>query len=443
MTKDVIALVLAGGKMGNYGVLTQNRAKAALPFAANYRIIDFALTNLRQSRVERIGLIIQYLPASLIEHVGVGHPWDLDIYGRSLKIMPPFVGIDRIAWYKGTADALYQNLNFVYDLNPAHVIVLSAEHVYHLDFQPVIAAHRERNAQITMVTKDLPPEKCNTRFGYVTLGDGQRVIHYHEKPQDPPGNTVSVGIYVFETQVFLDLLSENAKGENHNLAKDILEPNAGKLRTYTYPMEGLWEYMEDVAEYYDTQLRMLQDNGFEMLRNWGVVTNLEYRGMGFAPAALCARNAEVSDIFAGVSCSIDGKVTNSILSPGVVIEQDAVVQNCILMHNCHVGRGAVLQSVVSDKDVRFEAKCRVGIDESGISIPSGLVSMNGPLTLTGKGACIGSQVSIPKGAQVRLGKQLQDQASADSEVRSLWEKPPLPGQGTGWQLGGVDSAPVR
>src|SRR5262245_44601373 len=173
--RDVMALVLAGGKMGDYGVLTQNRAKGALTFAGTYRIIDFALSNLVNAQISQIGIIIQYLPASLIEHVGVGQPWDLNGYGRMLKIMPPFVGMEKTIWYKGTADAIFQNLNFVRDAKPEHVVMLSGEHIYHLDYQAVLQSHRDRNADITIVTKELPAERLNRRFGYVVSDDSGRI----------------------------------------------------------------------------------------------------------------------------------------------------------------------------------------------------------------------------------------------------------------------------
>jgi glucose-1-phosphate adenylyltransferase len=220
---NTVALVLAGGRIGQYGVLTQNRAKGALTFAGHFRVIDFALSCLRRAQIEQIGIIIQYLPSSLIEHVGVGIPWDLNGYGRSLKIMPPFVGVEKTEWYKGTADALYQNLNFLDDSNPEDVIVMSGEHVVDVDFQDALHAHHDQKADVTFIVKEMPADRCSSRFGYVTTDDADRIERFVEKPATIPSQLVSTGIYIFKAAVLRKLLQQQAGGPDQNLAKDILE----------------------------------------------------------------------------------------------------------------------------------------------------------------------------------------------------------------------------
>ncbi|MCX7964419.1 MAG: sugar phosphate nucleotidyltransferase [Candidatus Sumerlaea chitinivorans] len=396
MTRKIIALVLAGGKTGQYGVLTRNRAKGALTFAGHYRIIDFTLSNLKHSRIENIGLVIQYLPASLIEHVGVGQHWDLNGYGRCLKIMPPFVGVEKTEWYKGTADALYQNWNFVQDLNPELIVVLSGEHVYHLNFCEAIAFHRDNNADVTMITCELRPQQCRTRFGYVLVGDNMRVERFCEKPAVPPCTTASTGMYVFRREVLEELLAKNAQEEKHNLAKDVLEPIVHELNSFAYPMRGPWEYMENVADYFDTHMRFLRQDGFEMLRQWGIITNLEFRDVGVAPAARIGTHANVSESLVCSKCFIEGTVENSILSPGVQVQRGAVVRNSILMHDCVVEEGAVLEHVISDRDAVFGKQCRVGSAEA----PAHPDPAMGRLTLVGKAA------RIEAGAVVEQGKEV-------------------------------------
>lgn len=417
--KNVIALVLAGGRMGHYGVLTRNRAKAALPFAANYRIIDFALSSLRHSQIDRIGIIIQYLPASLIEHVGVGAPWDLHLYGRTLKIMPPFVGIEHTAWYKGTADALYQNLNFIYDANPEIVIVLSGEHVYNYDFAHAVAVHRDSNADVTMVVRDLPRDRCACRFGFVQVEDGGRISSFHEKPNLPSSRVISTGIYVFRRSLLVDLLKANARQENHNLARDVLQPAASQAKCVACHMEGYWEYMENVGEYFDVQFDLMKPEQFEMLGRWGIITNTEYRGVGFAPAALCGPAAHVGNVIAGSGCRIEGTVENSILSPGVIVEKGAVIRNSILMHDCVVGENAHVENTVSDKDVHFLSGSVVGMGEAEGPCSTDMSSaLFGPLALIGKSAVIGEGVRIPRGSQVRIGGWLTDQETAEAHFKA-------------------------
>lgn len=405
--RDVIALVLAGGKVGDYGVLTLNRPKGALTFAGSYRIIDYALSSLRQAGIEQIGIVIQYLPASLIEHVGVGQPWDLEGYGRTLKVMPPFVGVNNVVWYKGTADALYQNLNFVSDHKPEHVIVLSGEHVYHLDFAAVMEAHRGREADITMVTLEVDPEHARRRFGYVITDETGRVTSYFEKPASPPSTIISTGIYIFRTSVLVDMLKRNAATEDRNLAKDILQPYASSVRSYEYRMHGYWKYLEGAEDYFEAQMELVRGETMDEMRRWGTLTNLEYRGVGFMPPAAFGPEAVTSRVLASPGTRIEGTVEESVLSPGVVIGRGAVVRRCVLMHDCVVGEGAVLERVIADKDVHFGAGCLVGAQESGGSAP---------LTLIGKGARIGEGVKITAGSQVRPGKVLADQAAAHAEI---------------------------
>ncbi len=415
--RNVMALVLAGGRMGDYGVLTQNRAKGALTFGGNYRIIDFALSNLVNAGIEQIGLIIQYLPASLIEHVGVGKPWDLDGYGRTLKIMPPFVGVEKTIWYKGTADAIYQNLNFVRDQKPEHVVILSGEHVYNLDYKAVLQSHRERDADITMVTREMPPEKRSRRFGYVVAGEDGRIAEYFEKPAVPPGDVVSTGVYVFRTEVLVNELEANSRMADHNLAKDILQRRASELKCYEHRMHGFWEYLDNVDDYYQVQFRMLAENQFEALRRWNILTNLDFRGVGFAPAAGFGSEAHVSNSVIGANCRVEGTVTNSILSPGVRVGREAIVRNSILYHDCHVGEGAHLEGVISDRDAIFESGCKIGTRPSrdGDTQVDGIKDMP-VLTLIGKAAQVGPGVIIPKGVQIRHGELLPDQAAANAEM---------------------------
>lgn len=401
--------------MGHYGVLTSNRAKAALPFAANYRIIDFALSSLRCSHVDKIGLIIQYLPASLIEHVGVGAPWDLHLYGRVLRIMPPFVGMNEIAWYKGTADALYQNLNFVHDQQPRDIIVLSGEHVYNFDFASLIAFHRDMDADVTFAVRELPPHRCLRRFGYVSVSDEHKVTSFAEKPDCVESSTISTGIYVFKRHLLVQMLEANASEPEHNLARDVLQKAVQHHSCAAYPMEGFWEYMENVGEYYDVQFDILR-NRSELLSKWPIITNMEYRGVGFAPGALYHGSARVTDSSVSAGCRIGGIVEHSILSPGVVVCPGAVVRNSILMHDVFVGPNARLEGVVSDKDAQFDAGCSVGEQESHSPIPPEVSSGAGPLTLVGKGAFVGRSVIVAKGEQVGHRTRLPDTNAMDTSV---------------------------
>lgn len=409
---NVVALVLAGGNMGDYGVLTQNRAKGALTFAGLYRIIDFALSNLVNAGVNQIGLIIQYLPGSLIEHVGSGQPWDLDNYGKNLKILPPFVGVARTIWYNGTADAIYQNMNFVRDQKAEHVIVLSGEHVFNVDFQDVLQHHIHLDADLTVVTKQLPPEKQKRRYGYVLVDDDGRITKYSEKPAVSPSDIAATGIYVFKAHVLSELLARDPGSGEKNLAKDILQPYADKVRSFEYRLDGCWEYLETVQDYYDIHYTLMASNNFALLRQWNIMTNLKFRRVGHAPASGFGKEASVHASMISPGCNIQGTVTNSILSPGVKVARGAVVNNSILLHDCHVGEGVMLDHVISDRDAQFGDGALVGqLDDEPAE-----AGIRHPLTLVGKGCVLGEGIVIPPGTQIRPGKHLATQEAANMEI---------------------------
>jgi len=357
------ALVLAGGHIEGYGVLTRNRAKAALPFGGFFRIVDFCLTSLARSGIERVGLICQYLPASLIEHVGTGAPWGLNGFGREIRIMPPFVGVGKIEWYRGTADAIYQNLNLVYDWNPSYVIICSGEHIYNMDFGEVVAFHESEGNDLTIVEKQLPPERLSERFGYVTSDETGRVSRFDEKPHRPPCDRVSIGVYVFTTDVLIEQLERLGQGEKcFNLARDIIPPMVKTHKVMTYRFDGYWNYLETVGDYYKANLSLLDDSPEIDLEGWEVLTNLEDRSLGRRPSGFFGPSAEVADSLIGPGCRIEGRVERSIISPGVVVERGALVSHSILMHDTLVKEGARVHQTIADKDVVFERNCKVGFE---------------------------------------------------------------------------------
>jgi len=375
-----IALVLAGGHIQGYGVLTVNRTKAALPFAGFYRIVDFALSSLSRSGIGRVGVICQYLPASLIEHVGNGEPWGLNGFGCEIRLMPPFVGVGKIEWFRGTADAIYQNMNFVDDWSPSYVIVCSAEHVYSLDFSEVVLFHETSGADLTIVEKQVPPGQPSRRFGYVVSDSEGRVIRFEEKPAKPPSDRISMGIYVFNTDVLVRQMQRLAQGEKcFNLASEVIPSMIDGHKVVTYPFHGYWNYLETAEGYYRASMSLLDDEPEIDLAGWQVMTNPNDRGLGYRPSAAIGPGANVKNSLISPGCSIEGAVINSILSPGVVVEREAIVQDSILMHDVQVGQGVRLCQVVSDKDVVFEPGSEVGWEQPAPSEKQ----LN--LTLIGKG----------------------------------------------------------
>jgi len=406
-----VAMILAGGHVDSFGILTRYRPKAALPFAGFYRLIDFALSNLSHSQITHAGLIIQYQPASLIEHVGVGEYWDLHGVGRLLKILPPYVGPRSTEWFTGTADALYQNLNFIEDMNAEDVLILSGEHIYNMDYRPLIEFHRESGADVTLVAKDMPPDQCSRRFGYIRLGEKREIVEYYEKPDTPPTQTVSMGVYVFRRQALIEWLEHNASyGRGRNLAIDVIPFMVGSSRVMAYPFDGDWEYLGDTEAYFRAHQRLLDTSKPVCLVEWEVMTNMKDRGLSSRVSARVGAAAEVERSMLSPGVRIEGTVRGSVLSPGVVVERGAVVEDCILMHDILVRQGARLRGVVADKDVVFGENSRVGAVAAGGAsrrrpsngragaLAAGVLP--GPLTVLGKGAQVEAGSVIPAGKEI-------------------------------------------
>lgn len=396
MPGKTVAYILAGGHVGKYGVLTMNRAKAALPFAGMFRIIDFAISNLRNSGVEQIGIIIQYLPKSLIEHVEVGLSWDLYGHGRILKIMPPFVGVGKTEWYKGTGDAIYQNLDFVRNWEAENVLIVSGEHIYNVDFQDVVRFHRENDADLTLVSQNLPEEKISPRFGRVVCdAENLHVKEFVEKPPSHPSHQISIGMSLFKTDVLLDLLQKMVDSNlGHNLSADVIARAPEKYRVFNYDFKGYWNYLETVEDYYEANMSFLNEENPLDTSDWEILTNPEDRDVGYRTPSHFGRNAYVERSLISPGCHIYGHVSNTVLSPGVVVEEGASVKDSILFHDCRIGKDVQLQSVVSDKDAVYADGSHVGQMGAG-SDGDGDKKKKLNLTLIGKGAAIDTRKKQP------------------------------------------------
>jgi glucose-1-phosphate adenylyltransferase len=404
---DTVALVLAGGKIGGFGVLTHNRTKGALPFAGHYRVIDFTLSNLSNSNITSIGVITQYLPASLIEHIGGGDAWDLHRSDCIIKIMPPFVGVGQTTWFRGTSDAVFRNLNFVHDLDPRDVIVLPGEHIYHMDYRNALEFHRSHDANLTIVGKHLPPEQLSLRFGYLKADENNAVTFFKEKPSEILGNFVSIGIYIFKKDYLIEEITKRAEsGLTQNLVFDVIEPIAAMPGVYVYEFDGYWEYLENIDNYYQTSMRLLEKDSPIKPDKWEITTNLEDRALGYRPPVYIGESAHLEDSLVSPGSIIEGTVRRSILSPGVRVHQGAVIEDSILMHDCEALQGVHIKRTVSDKNVVFAKNARVGgVMKKSIQNPE-LPELKHGLTIIGKGAVIGEDISIDCCSQVYPGKDL-------------------------------------
>lgn len=407
--QNVTAMILAGGRNEGFGVLTRNRAKAALPFAGHYRLIDFALSTLADSAVPRVGVIIQYLPASLLDHVGTGVSWDYNGLQRRLKVMPPFVGVRDTQWYLGSADALRKNLSFTHPERGSDIIICSGEHAYCMDFRSIIEFHRERQADLTIVALREKTGRRSGRFGRVEFDpETHRVRRFVEKPPEAFSDWISNGIYVFRAEALMRGL-EGLDGDAlpTNLPKEVVEPLTAEGRTFAYECTKPWYYIEDLGEYFENHMSLLRGDTDLLSVIQDVRTNLLDRGLGSRVPASFGSASEVSGSIISPGCIIHGRVVDSVLSPGVTVAAGAEVRESILLHDTTVEAGSLLQRVISDKDVTIGAGCQIGLEAVSEMQNPELPPSAQDLTVLGKGCRIGAGVKLHRGVQVYPGANVE------------------------------------
>lgn len=387
--KNIVALLLAGGRVDELLCLTERRAKAALPIFGIYRIIDFALSNCMHAGIANVGVLSQYRPHALMRHIGCGEHWDFTGRQRSVRMLPPYSGHTGSDWYQGTADAVYQNIFYIEEFAPEHVLIASGDHVYRMDYRPLIQFHLEHNADATICFTRTP--MSHTRFGYGVLDAEARLTAYEEKPTSPSSDLASMTLYVFKTGVLIDALRTNAHRSSHEFGRDIIPRLVPDHRVYGFIYDGYWSYARSVNSYYRTNMDVL--SGKVDLYRWQIRTNLLERSArkDRLPARIDGdvRNSIISD-----ECVVKGSVENSILSPGVVIEEHAVVKHAIIFHDTIVHSQARVCRVICDKDVHIHERAEIGM--YGDDIPSAKYGtlLDTGITVIGRRSMIARDVRI-------------------------------------------------
>jgi len=402
VSNGVLTLILAGGEGERLSILSQVRAKPGVPFGGKYRIIDFALSNAVNSGLTDVGILTQYAPRSLIDHIGVGRPWDLDRSRGGVALLQPFIGRGRARdWYRGTADAVLQNLDFIADRDPELVLVLAGDHVYKMDYRPFLALHREKDAEVTCAVRTVPISEAH-RFGILDVADDGRVADFIEKPPDPPSNLVSMGVYVFSWPAMRDLLS----AERVDFGRDVLPWMVrSKRRVYAHQFAGYWQDVGTVESYWATSLDLLSDDpGIELNDlGWLIYTRSEER-----PPARIGPDAVVTRSMVSHGCVIDGTVEHSILSPGVRVERGAVVRDSIVMFDTVVGANAVLDRVISDKEAIIGPGARVGVGDDLRPNRQEPERLYAGITLVGKRARVPGGIEIGRNCRIDPGAVERD-----------------------------------
>ena len=397
MSSSVLTLILAGGEGERLSILSQVRAKPGVPFGGKYRIIDFALSNAVNSGLTDVGILTQYAPRSLIDHIGVGRPWDLDRSRGGVALLQPFIGRGRARdWYRGTADAVLQNVDFIEDRNPELVLVLAGDHVYKMDYRPFLELHREKGAEVTCAVRTVLIEEAH-RFGILEVADDGRVTDFIEKPAHPPSNLVSMGVYVFSWPLMRELLSP----ERPDFGRDLLPWMMKERRAvFAYEFAGYWQDVGTIESYWATSLDLLRDDpGIELNDlGWLIYTKSEDR-----PPARIGPGASVSRSMISHGCVIDGNVEHSVLSPGVRVEAGAVVRDSIVMFDAVIGPGAVLDRAILDKEARIGAGARVGVGDELTPNRDEPERLYAGITLVGKRARVPDGIEIGRNCRIDPG----------------------------------------
>jgi glucose-1-phosphate adenylyltransferase len=392
--KRTMAVILAGGEGERLSILSGVRAKPAVPFGGKYRIIDFTLSNCVNSDVDNVVVLTQYNPRSLNDHIGLGRPWDLDRNKGGVKLLQPYIARGRVAeWYRGTADAVLQNINVIEHDSSDTILVLAGDHIYKMDYQPFIAAHRRKRADVTIAVRHVPLSDAS-RMGVLALDENDRVVDWQEKPKQPKSDLASMGVYVFSKKALRRWLGEDRIDFGKHVIPAMLDAGA---RVYGYHFDGYWQDVGTIQSYWEANLALLDDRVDLDLydQDWVIHTRSEER----APARVGA-TAQVHRSLISHGCVINGTVVNSVLSPGVRVDVGAVIRDSIVMFDSVIRSGAVVDRAILDKEVVVGQGAIVG-DGPDFDTPNRQEPgrLNTGITVVGKRAV------IPRGA--RIGRNVK------------------------------------
>ena len=349
--QEVVAMLLAGGQGSRLGVLTRNLAKPAVPFGGKYRIIDFPLSNCVNSGIETVGVLTQYQPLELNDYIGNGQPWDLDSNNAGVHVLPPYQKQKKTDWYKGTANAIYQNIPFIERYNPDYVVVLSGDHIYKMDYSKMLNFHKEKNAACTIAVYEVPMAEAS-RFGILNTNEDGSIYEFDEKPKKPKSNKASMGIYVFTWEKLRKYLEEdeNDPKSQNDFGKNVLPAmlNAGESM-FAYRFEGYWKDVGTIESLWESNMDLLDPNIPLDLNDpeWRI-----YSRNPVMPPHYVAKGATIQNSLAAEGCNVYGTVDFSVLCAGVYVAPGAVVRDSIIMPGSRIEEGATVQyAIVAENSV--------------------------------------------------------------------------------------------
>jgi glucose-1-phosphate adenylyltransferase len=412
--RNTMATILAGGQGERLSVLSSKRAKPAVPFAGKYRIIDFTLSNCVNSGLFDVAVLTQYHPHSLNDHIRTGRPWDLDRNEGGVRLLQPYLGRRDANWYKGTADAVYQNLQFLFEDSRADLmLVLSGDHIYRMDYRKLIAYHEAKQADCTVAVFEVPLRDAH-RFGTLITDANNRVVEFEEKPARPRSTLISMGVYVFERHILEQRLEEDAQGRGrHDFGSDVIPRMVEMDRVFAYPFHGYWRDVGTIQSYWEASMGLVDEPPeFDLYDpSWIIHTRSEER-----PPAKVSSSGRVDRGLISNGCTIHGTVERSVLSPGVFVAEGAEIRDSIVLTDCIIGPNSVLNRVILDKEVVVGTGCVVGLGDGNTANRLEPRRLNTGITLVGKRA------RLPSG--LRMGVNCR--VDPDVTERDFGERTDLP-----------------
>ena len=378
---ETLALILAGGRGSRLDILSEKRSKPAVPFAGKFRIIDFALSNCTNSGIYQIGILTQYLPLSLNEHIGVGKPWDLDRRDSFVTLLQP-----NNSWYEGTADAIRKNIEFVKRYASKYVLILSGDHIYKMDYSKMIEQHKKTGADLTIAAKIVPMEEAS-RFGILETDDKLKIEKFVEKPKEPKSNKASMGIYVFSTQALIDAIDAHPDIKDLDFGMHIIPDMIKTKKVYAYEYYDYWKDVGTYDSYVEANLELCHDTSLDLYDNkWKIYTKSED-----LPPVKVGEKANITTSLVSNGCHIEGTVIESVLSPGVVVGEGSTIKHSVILNDVVIGKNCRIENTIIDKETVIGDNSKIGYGDDYT------VNKDNPKVLSSGLNVIGKKLILPEG----------------------------------------------
>lgn len=404
--KEMMAMLLAGGQGSRLGILTMDKAKPAVAFGGKYRIIDFPMSNCVNSGVETVGVLTQYQPLTLNQHIGIGVPWDLDTRNGGVSILAPHQKEgEKGEWYSGTANAIYQNIDYIDANKPEYVLILSGDHIYKMDYAAMLKYHKQNNCDVTIAVLEVSMEEAS-RFGIMNADENDKIYEFEEKPANPKSNLASMGIYIFTWDKLREALIEDNKiHSDSDFGKHIIPSMLDKGMTlYAYRFKDYWKDVGTIESYWAANMELIKTlPEFNLYEDfWKIYTNSNLQ-----PPMYSGPDSEIKTSIVSEGCQVEGKVIHSVLSKNVVIEEGAIIKDSIIMEGCHIGKNAVIDRCIIDQNTNIGDNVVMG---SGDNVPN-----EGKPNIYNTGiTVIGSNTTVPDGIEIGKNCVIYGPTKADN-----------------------------